>query len=677
MADDATTAALAANSDVPAQPPGPFQDCRDVVHLAVFFDGTGNNREADLATRSWSNVGRMYDAALKDADKAIYPIYVSGVGTKYNGKAGNWLTSTGVWMQDNLGGMGFGAGGGRRLSQGDNEVNDALAQVLIANARALGGEVAKYAAASTEKGFTEINSALSRHRLIKVINMSFFGFSRGAALARAFSNRVIGNCDKSGTDLLYQGYRMQFPFLGIFDTVASFGVPSQNVRLPFEERELIVSPTVGRCVHYVAAHEVRFAFPVDLIRKHGKLAGEWVENVYPGVHSDVGGGYEPKAQGIDNNYARIPMRDMMRESVTSGVRMMSYREVEKTRATLFEERFECLDDTESAYEHYMAACGPMAGTVETQMKRHLEVFYSANGSMYRSGIETPGERRRNEDKYKYLGPKGMAWEVSKYRNAVKAGQWVRFGSSAINGYAQYVKPEDWQLSAWDKPAAAPVVDFVARFVHDSKVDFIGNLAEPFSYFKPRGVQESSISIWAEWGSWMGSKRDAATQAIGETYETGKQKVGAAVDATTEAASDAADAAAKAAREAADAARRKAEQAAAYAQRKAEEAAQYARQKADEAAAAARRAYDATARAANAAADAAQREAQQAAAYARNKAQAAANAVGDAYHATTKAGKQAAGAAGKKIDEIEDDAEQLLDRGMNWIRRTVKDVRKGL
>nr|WP_308638304.1 DUF2235 domain-containing protein [Massilia aurea] len=64
-----------------------FQDCRDVLHLSLFFDGTGNNWERDSATNSWSNVGRMFDAAIREKGKSIYPIYIAGVGTPYNGKA--------------------------------------------------------------------------------------------------------------------------------------------------------------------------------------------------------------------------------------------------------------------------------------------------------------------------------------------------------------------------------------------------------------------------------------------------------------------------------------------------------------------------------------------------------------------------------------------------------------
>ena len=54
------------------------------------------------------------------------------------------------------------------------------------------------------------------------------------------------------------------------------------------------------------------------IRRNGEYPANWTEKVYQGVHSDVGGGYPPDEQGVSNNYARIPMRMMMREAVGAG-----------------------------------------------------------------------------------------------------------------------------------------------------------------------------------------------------------------------------------------------------------------------------------------------------------------------------------------------------------------------
>jgi len=86
--------------------------------------------------------------------------------------------------------------------------------VLIANAQAACRELATYAASTTEKGFTKEGDVLSQHRLIKIITMSLFGFSRGAALSRAFSNRVIGQCDKHGDDRYFHSYRLHLGYTG-------------------------------------------------------------------------------------------------------------------------------------------------------------------------------------------------------------------------------------------------------------------------------------------------------------------------------------------------------------------------------------------------------------------------------------------------------------------------------
>ncbi|HEX9171551.1 MAG TPA: DUF2235 domain-containing protein [Telluria sp.] len=636
MAVEAVTALLAANRDIPKSAPVPFQDCRDVLHISVFFDGTGNNKDVDAATRRWSNIARLYESARVasqyDKSGTIYPIYISGVGTPFNGKAVDWLASACVWVEDGIAGLGAAAGGDRRMEQGLDMVNGVLRDVLIANANSLGNRVAKHSAEKSEKGFDDLGSVLAKHRLIKVINLSFFGFSRGAALARAFSNRVVAKCTKHGESLHYHGYPLRLSFMGVFDTVASFGVPAQNARTPFTDRELIVSEEIERCVHYVAAHEMRFSFPVDLIRKNGKLAGNWKERTYPGVHSDVGGGYEPDAQQIDNNFARIPMRDMMSESVSSGVRMMSYDEIKKRHSHLFIERFECKPETEAAYERYLKAGGPAAGTVEEQIKNHLKIYYSAAGTMHRRGMSSAGERSRSASKYKYfVGSKGMAYEVHAYRSLHKVGKWLRLSDSTIRGYAQYIQIQDWQLAAWDATAAEGTVDFVSRFVHDSKVDFMGNI-EPFSYFRPRGVEESTVSVWQEGGNWLRSRVSRVRDQTSQALEIAKEKARRAAGATAEAAQEAANAA----------------------QRGVTQAAQFARQKANNAAAAANNAYAATAQVAGDAVEVIQEQVDEASTFAIRKAEHAADA--------------AAISAKRNVEAIQRTGERIYESGSNWIRQ---------
>lgn len=651
MANEKVQALRAANRDVPNSAPKEKQDCRDVIHISIFFDGTGNNDEIDKGKKKWSNVARLYQAARLAAqvDKSgtLYPIYVAGVGTKFNGRAADRFAAVSAWVEDGLPGSGAGAGGSRRMEHARDRVNEGLREILIANAKSLGGKLEKYAAQNNEKSFAELNAALSKHRLIKFINLSIFGFSRGAALARAFSNRVIKSCRHDGNVLLYEGYPLRINFMGVFDTVASFGVPAHNARTPFSERDLIVSPNVERCVHFVAAHELRFSFPVDLIRKEGALVGNWLEKVYPGVHSDVGGGYEAVEQGIDNNFARIPMRDMMSEALTHGVRMFSYQEIRAQMAPLFTERFYCREDTEKSFHGYMAALTGPSGKVEEQIKSHLKLYYAANGAMHRKGIKNAGDRSRQANKVKYVfGSKGMAFEIRLYRSLLKAGERLRLSERCARGLAQYVEIEEWQLAAWDADPPEPVVDFIRRYVHDSKVDFLGNI-EPFTYFRPRGVEESSVSVWAEGGNWIQTKIDNVASVAG----VGKEKI-----------TNAAEAAATRARIVAEAA-----------QKKAVEAAGFAKQKADETAYAVNRAFDATARSAKDAAEAANQRAQEAAAYARRKSDEATAAAVKTYDAAARSSGQVAEGVRKKVDDLGKNTQKIYENGVQWAFRTIDEM----
>jgi hypothetical protein len=261
-------------------------------------------------------------------------------------------------------------------------------------------------------------------------------------------------------------------------------------------------------VHFVAAHELRFSFPVDLIRQQGKLKAGRREEAFPGVHSDVGGGYLPVDQGIKNNYARIPMREMMKEAVIHGVRMLSYTEVETVNAPLFDERFAIAPATQSDYDRYTAAVAP-SGTMEDQVTAHMKALYSAWGTMSRRGIPTPYDRQMAARPGARLGHKSMAKEVSDYRQAARVSM---EGPTAIPGwdpsvvvaggpYAQRVEPEAWRLKAWDTDADDDVLQFIASHVHDSKAHFLMN-AEPSSYLRARGMAESSRNALAAGLQWM-------------------------------------------------------------------------------------------------------------------------------------------------------------------------------
>lgn len=104
--------------------------------------------------------------------------------------------------------------------------------------------------------------------------------------------------------------------MGIFDTVASVGGPALHLDWA---SELAIPPEVERCVHYISAHEVRRAFPLDSVRVDKAYPTNCEEVVYPGVHSDVGGGYGPDEQGRTQDLSLIPLRHMLAEALRSGV----------------------------------------------------------------------------------------------------------------------------------------------------------------------------------------------------------------------------------------------------------------------------------------------------------------------------------------------------------------------
>jgi hypothetical protein len=511
------SAARSSNRDVPPAKPGPKQSCSNVVNISIYFDGTGNNKEVDEPLLRWSNPARLWRAAqylVDDDDNANYAIYVSGVGTPFNGTATDWMDQKFISFQDSeVLGLGSGAGGTRRMNYGEVAVNDRLRAVLLKSAKKLNLSLSPYIEKGKPANIKSLAKALEQHGLITIVNISIFGFSRGAALARAFSNEMLKKTthEPDGT-LRYNGAPIRFNFMGLFDTVASFGVAAKNIDMPFDEKDLIVPSMVERCVHYVAAHELRFSFPVDLIRKDGRLKPNWDEVVYPGAHSDVGGGYEPICQGISNNYARIPMRDMMREAVKSGVRIVDYDDIEKIDKVVFKARFEIKPDTLAAYTKYMSAIGSQE-TVEQAVTAHMKALYSVWGTMTRRKIKTPDliEAENRSGAGKNLGHPGIAAEAAVFLTVEGTEQSVRNKASPdappralnvegrLNGFL--VRPAKWRLDAWQATASDPVLNFIQHYVHDSKAGFL-HAVEPFSYFTARGTAESSRNVLASGLDWM-------------------------------------------------------------------------------------------------------------------------------------------------------------------------------
>jgi uncharacterized protein (DUF2235 family) len=109
------------------------------------------------------------------------------------------------------------------------------------------------------------------------------GFSRGAALALHFANQIF-------TDGIPRHRGSTIRFMGLWDTVPSFGVPGSKRNIGWD---LDLPDNVDKCYHALALDERRLTFAlhrpearVTDANQEGRLFELW----FRGVHSDVGGG---------------------------------------------------------------------------------------------------------------------------------------------------------------------------------------------------------------------------------------------------------------------------------------------------------------------------------------------------------------------------------------------------
>ncbi|MFI8145598.1 T6SS phospholipase effector Tle1-like catalytic domain-containing protein [Acinetobacter sp. ABJ_C5_2] len=309
----------------------PCKTCRVPVWVSFFFDGTGNNKAADAATLNQTNVVALFEAHKQEPEKGIQKFYYEGIGTQFefdkysevdtskisaaarglNGKKiditdpewrkkGYSETGTGIV---NIFRAGFAYGIQQRLQKAIFELIAYLDQIY------------------TQKGITEIN-------------LSAFGFSRGAAEARIFMNwleyapNVTTQGAGSSKKLFYRGKPIKIKFLGIFDTVESIGNAGQN-KNPQSYRTRI-EDYIEHSMHLVASLEMRQSFPLTPTGKPTATTVKGLvhdQKVYPGVHSNVGGGYMPMEQARNLGLCRITLHVMYNRACAYGLKFFTLNEL--------------------------------------------------------------------------------------------------------------------------------------------------------------------------------------------------------------------------------------------------------------------------------------------------------------------------------------------------------------
>jgi hypothetical protein len=381
--------------------------------------------------------------------------------------------------------------------------------------------------------------------IVKTIYVSTFGFSRGATEARVFANWLQSLCkldaevhERRG-QMSLGGFDVAFDFLGIFDTVASVGLGNtlgNNAALTLlnghgawadAEDSLRIPPSV-KCLHLVAAHDLRRSFPVDSISVNGKLPAGSEEIVLPGVHSDIGCGYSPCEQGKgtdpngDDMLSRIPLLMMYKAGRLNGVPL----KLETASATA-KSRFALKPKTIEAFNAYIATCqetrGPIHQIMREQARKQMEWRL-----MRRVTQKTPLQQTASFLRASPLEKSDLHGAGKEFEDEIIAfNRWRKEKGVSFQPAQQKIGFDnehlvEWEeITRWWQESPRPpdvVVSFFDNYVHDSRAAFkIAGAREPFvggkaGYLRFRKVYGGEDSVLLS----TLSTHDPAIKANGET-----------------------------------------------------------------------------------------------------------------------------------------------------------------
>ena len=356
--------------------------CCKTLHISLCFDGTNNHEPSDkddpLCT---SNIARLFHASIDKPKNGYLRYYSPGVGTVF--EEIKEYEPNGYGLIGAQGGENRINWGLTRLIDALKEALPEEAPLSVGETQALVEAMSTTWATNVLSGGLLENGARKREAAMRpeeqklkalleqrqtakekpeilAMRLYVYGFSRGAAQARTFANwlaELTRSQGENGAEYCFAGLPISIEFLGLFDTVAAVGLADSapfaaghmswaddTMRLPDEATVQACMPTelpddrrfLKRCVHLVSAHEQRASFPLDSIRRREKAADGKRDNArpssyragtqeyfYPGMHSDVGGGYPAKDQGKAMGspgelLSQVPLHHMYREAFAAG-----------------------------------------------------------------------------------------------------------------------------------------------------------------------------------------------------------------------------------------------------------------------------------------------------------------------------------------------------------------------
>jgi len=486
-------------------------ECRLSLKFGLYFDGSGNNLYMDDTANggySHSNVARLYKAAYDEKLNGLYRIYIPGVGTPFE--------DIGESIPHN--------DGGSQGKMGAERIRFAMLAIVNEVSRLLTGKLIVNEDGIAEAVKAESNYRLWKSRLTSIVRQSkqrpnapqidhvvldIFGFSRGATEARSFVNQLLKHfCDDAGKT--FCGIDLRLRFMGLFDTVASVGL-ADSFPGPFEghqdwgdESLLAIPPQVEQCVHFVAGHEGRKSFPVDLVlRKDGTYPPNCIEVVYPGMHSDVGGGYGPNDQGKAAGgqgelLSQIALNDMYERALKAGVALRRRNKLADAR---LENDFAISDNLKSYYETYLraAALEGKALPAVAHYERHLCAYLNWRGRVLDEAafnrLHCMSKQTSAQDKVNLTEANA---QFRRYIARLERDETLEASNRSLHRADPRIpaQPVDttglrFYRKYWHRRGSfnvtQHVMDFFDRYMHDSRAGF--TVVDPMTYYDHKRIHD--------------------------------------------------------------------------------------------------------------------------------------------------------------------------------------------
>lgn len=262
----------------------------DSLHVTVYFDGTGNNKDNDQPKGTHTNVARLYE---RDRAQGTNLARNSAhVALKYEGRQHYGLSEK-IYFD----------GVGSQRVQGP--------KAMFEGATGSGSQNRIEQAYETLVRFHNKNPEFQ-------VDVNVVGFSRGAAQARALANvfiergvPMLNDQWKATGEYLIPPGEARINKLGLFDTVASYGNPKTESHVA---KNLAIHENVASTTHLIAMNEYRDTFPLTSALRNSDNS-RITELKFAGAHSQIGGGYR------NDVLAAGPLAVMYEALVSAGVEL--------------------------------------------------------------------------------------------------------------------------------------------------------------------------------------------------------------------------------------------------------------------------------------------------------------------------------------------------------------------